>query len=138
VLTTKRGRELAGEPPALLGVLATELLRGENFYAACAELAVALVLDGAPADYGETLAERVQPAVAAAGWRAGDEPPSVRDVSWHIAAFLRPAEAIGVIVDEGSASRLSRRPLVLSEAGRAALTRALRTRALAPAHSIRP
>jgi len=26
------------------------------------------------------------------GWE-GEEPPSVRDVSWHIAAFLRPAEA---------------------------------------------
>lgn len=35
VLTTKRGRELAGDPPALLEALATELLRGENFYAAC-------------------------------------------------------------------------------------------------------
>ena len=137
VLTTKRGRELTGEPPALLEVLATELLRGENFYAACAELAVALILDGAPADYGEALAERVQPAVAAAGWRAGDEPPSVRDVSRQIAALLRPAEAIGVLVDEAR-SRRSRRQLVLTEAGRAALTAALRARALAPAHSIRP
>jgi hypothetical protein len=138
VLTTKRGRELAGEPPALLEALATELLRGENFYAACAELVVALILDGAPADYGETLAARVQPAVAAAGWRAGEEPPSVRDVSWHIAALLRPAEAIGVLVDEDSGSRLSRKPLVLTEAGHTALMAALRARALAPAHSIRP
>jgi hypothetical protein len=138
VLTTKRGRELAGDAPALLEGLATELLRGEDFYAACAELVVALILDGAPADYGETLAARVQPAAAAAGWRAGVEPPSVRDVSWQIAAFLRPAEAIGVLVDESGGSRLSRRPLVLTEAGRAALTSALRTRALAPAHSIRP
>jgi len=32
-----------------------------------------------------------------------------------------PAEAIGVLVDEGSGSRLSRKPLVVSEAGRAAL-----------------
>ena len=138
VRTTKRGRALADEPPTLLEALATELLRGENFYAACAELAVALILDGAPADYGETLAARVQPAVADAGWRAGEEPPSVRDVSWHIAAFLRPAEAIGVLMDEGSGSRLSRKPLVLPEAGRAALTAALRNRALRPAHSIRP
>lgn len=138
VLTTKRGRELAGEPPTLLKALVTELLRGEDFYAACTELAVALILNGAPADYGEALAEQVQPAVAAAGWRAGEEPPSVRDVSWHIAAFLRPAEAIGVLVDEAGRSRRSRRQLVLSEAGRAALTAALRAQALAPAHSIRP
>lgn len=62
----------------------------------------------------------------------------MRDVSWHIAAFLRPAEAIGVLVDEGGGSRLSRKPLVLTEAGRAALTAALQTRAVAPAHSIRP
>ena len=138
VKTTKRGRELSGDPPALLEALATELLRGENFYAACAELAGALILGGAPADYGETLAERVHPAVAAAGWQSGEESPSVRDVSWHIASFLRPAEAIGVLVDEGSGSRLSRKPLVLTEAGRTALTAALRVRALAPAHSIQP
>lgn len=62
----------------------------------------------------------------------------MRDVSWHIAALLRPAEAIGVLVGKGSGSRRSRKPLVLSEAGRAALTEALRARALAPAHSIRP
>jgi hypothetical protein len=136
VLTTRRGRELAGEPSALLEALATELLRGEGFYAACAELAVALILDGASAEYGEALAAQVQPAVAAAGWRAGDEPPSVRDISWHIASFLRPAEAIGALVDEGGRSRPSRRQLTLT--GRAALTAALRTRALAPAHSIRP
>ena len=62
----------------------------------------------------------------------------MRDVSWQIAAFLRPAESIGVLVDEAGGSRLSRKPLVLTEAGRAALTAALRARALAPAHSIRP
>ncbi len=137
-LTTKRGRELAGDHRRCSRALATGLLRGEDFYAACAELALALILDGAPADYGETLAERVQPAVAATGWRSGEEPPSVRDVSWQIAAFLRPAEAIGVLVSTDGGSRLSREPPVLSEAGRAALTAALRTRAFAPAHSIRP
>jgi hypothetical protein len=136
VFTTKRGRDLAADPPALLTALATELLRGENFYAACAELAVALILDGAPADFGEALAEQVQPAIAAAGWRSGEEPPSVRDVSWNIAHFLRPAEAIGVFARGEGESRLSREPLVLTQAGRGALTAALRTRAVAPAQSV--
>jgi hypothetical protein len=135
VLATKRGRDLAADPPALLTELATELLHGENFYAACAELAVALILDGAPADFGEGLAERVQPAVAAAGWRSGEEPPSVRDVSWNIAAFLRPALAIGVFA-RGEGGRRSREPLILTDAGRAASVAALRARALAPAQSI--
>jgi hypothetical protein len=122
----------------LLVVLAAELFRGQDFYAACAELTAALILDGAPAGYGEALAARVQPAVAAAGWRAGEESPGGRDVSWHIAAFLRPAEAIGVLVDEGDGSHRSRRQSALTEVGRAALTAALRARARAPAHSILP
>lgn len=138
LLTTNRGRELADDPPALLEVLATHLLRGGDFYAACAELAVALILGRAPADYGEELAEQVQPAVAAAGWRFGEELPSVRDVSWHIAAFLRPAKAIGILVPTDEGSRSSLRQLVPTETGRAALTTALRARALAPVHSIRP
>lgn len=136
VFATKRGRELAADPPALLEALATELLRGEDFQAACAELAVALILDGTPADYGTTLAEQIQPAIAAAGWRAGDEPPSVRDVSWNVAHFLRPAEAVGVFTRGERGSRLSREPLVLTQAGRDALTAALRARALAPAQSV--
>lgn len=138
VFTTKRGRELAADPPALLETLATALLRGDDFQAACAELAAALILDGVPADYGETLAEHVQPAVQAAGWRAGDEPPSVGEVAWQIAGLLRPAEAIGVLERGEGESRFSRTPFVLTEAGRAALAVALRARALAPAHSIRP
>jgi hypothetical protein len=136
MLTTKHGRELAADPPALLTALATELLRGEDFQAACAELAVALILDGVPADYGEALAEQIQPAIAAAGWRSGDEPPSVRDVSWNIAQFLRPAEAVGVFARGEGGSRLSRDPLVLTQAGHAALTAALRARVLAPAQSV--
>jgi hypothetical protein len=137
VFATKRGRELAADPPALLMVLAAELLRGEGFQAACAELAVALILDGAPADYGEALAEQVQPAVAAAGWRSGDEPPSVRDVSWNVAHFLRPADfAVGVFARGGDGLRLSREPLVLTQTGHAAVTAALRARALAPAQSV--
>jgi hypothetical protein len=136
VFTTKRGRDLAADPPALLTALATELLCGENFYAACAELAVALILDGAPADFGEALAEQIQPAIAAAGWRSGDEPPSVRDVSWNIAQFLRPAEAIGVFARGEGESRRSREPLVFTQTGRAALTAALRARAFAPAQSV--
>jgi hypothetical protein len=130
MLTTKRGRDLAADPPALLEALATELLRGEDFHEACAELAVALILDGALIDYSGTLAEQVQPAIAAEGWRSGDDAPGMRDVSWGIAHFLRPAEAIGVLARKEGRSRVARDQLVLTPAGRAALTFALRSRAL--------
>lgn len=133
VVVTARGRALQGNPPALLQALACELLVGESFRAACAELAVALMLDGVAADYGDGLAERIQPAIAAEGWQSDGQFPGVRDVGWSIAEFLRPAEAIGILSRGESGSRLSRDPLVLTDPGRSALIAALRARALAPA-----
>lgn len=99
-----------------------------------------------PVEIRETHTFRVNVAIDLKGRRWGQvvlevapaEAASVRDVSWHIAAFPRPAEAIGMLVDESSGSLLPRKPLALTEAGRAALTAALRARTLAPAHSIRP
>ena len=77
IVTTARRRKLADDPPALLAALAEELLSGENFTAACDELAGALILDGAVADYSDTLAGRIHPAIVAEGWQAaGDIPPS--------------------------------------------------------------
>ncbi|MGH2955202.1 MAG: hypothetical protein ACRDK9_14540 [Solirubrobacterales bacterium] len=75
-------------------------------------------------------------AIAAAGWHAEGESPGVRDVSWAIADFLRPAESIGVLEPHSSESRGSPDPLVLTRAGRDALIDALRARALAPAHGL--
>jgi Serine/threonine protein phosphatase len=83
-----------------------------------------------------TLAEQVQPAIAAEGWCSGDDSPGVRDVSWGIAHFLRPAEAIGVLTRKEGRSRVARDQLALTPAGRAALTFALRVRALAPAQGL--
>jgi hypothetical protein len=133
VLTTARGRKLQADPPTLLLMMAMKLLAGEDFRAACAELAVALILDGAGASYSDTLADRVHPAIAAEGWQAEGQPPGVRDVRWTTADFLRPAEAIGLLQREESRSRLRPDPLTLTDAGRAALIAGLRERALAPA-----
>lgn len=90
------------------------------------------MLDGVAADYGDGLAERIQPAIAAEGWQSDGQSPGVRDVGWSIAEFLRSAEAIGILSRGESGSRRSRDPLVLTDPGRSALIGALRARALAP------
>lgn len=133
IRTTARGRKLQADPPTLLLALARELLAGEDFQAACAELAAALILDGAVADYSGALAARVHPAIVAEGWQAAGEPPDVRNVSWTIADFLRPAEAIGLFQRTAGRSRLQPDPLILTDAGRMALPYGLRERALATA-----
>lgn len=129
--TTARGRKLLGDPPSLLETLATELLAGESFRAACAELAVPLLLTGFITDYSKQLAERIQPAIAAQGWQHDGESPGVRDVSSVIADFLRPAQAVGLLKREHDWLSF-REPLRPTESGRAALIAALRARALAP------
>lgn len=61
------------DPSVLLLTLARELLAGDDFHAACAELAAALILDGAAADYSNALADRVHPAIVAEGRQAAGE-----------------------------------------------------------------
>jgi hypothetical protein len=131
--TTARGRALAADPPALLRELTRPLIAGDTFEAACGELAVALIVVGAVVDYTPRLAEEVRPAIVAAGWQAGGEPPAREHVSWAIADFLRPAEALGLIEPAPGDTRLRSGPLHLTDVGRAALTDALRARATRPA-----
>lgn len=133
IVSTVRGRKLQADPPALLLTLARELLAGEDFRAACAELAAALILDGTVAGHSSALADRIHPAIIAEGWQAAGEPPDVHHVSWTIADFLRPAEAIGLLQRRESDSRSRPDTLILTDAGRAALISVLRERALAPA-----
>jgi hypothetical protein len=132
IVTTARGRQLHADPAALLVALATELLAGVSFRAACAELAVALILDGFVTDNSNALADRIHPAIIAEGWQAAGEPPEPRDVGRTIADFLRPAEATGLLERKNSDSRLKPKPLILTDVGRAALISGLRARALAP------
>jgi hypothetical protein len=132
IVTTARGRQLHADPAALLVALATELLTGESFRAACAELAVALILDGFVTDYSDALADRIHPAIVAEGWQATGEPPAPRDVGRTIADFLRPAEATGLLERQKSGSSRKPKPLILTDVGRAALISGLRARALAP------
>jgi hypothetical protein len=131
LLTTAGGRQLAADPTELLLALATDLLADDDFRGACAELAVALLLAGFEADWSEPLAREIQPAIVAEGWQSSGEPPDVRDVSWAIADFIRPATAAGLI-ERQPEFPFHREPLVLSEPGRRALIAALRTRARAP------
>jgi len=97
IITTTRGRELRDDPAALLAALAVELLAGESFSAACAELASALILDGATVDYSDALAGQIHPAIVAEGWRSAGRHPSRRDVAWAVAHFMRPAESVGLL-----------------------------------------
>lgn len=133
IVITTRGRGLYDDPPQLLTTLAGGLFAGEGFPAACAELAGALMLVGAEADYSSALARTIHPAIVAEGWQRDGESPSERDVAWGVADFLRPAEAIGLLAREESASRLLPDRLTLTPAGRAAVAAGLRARALAPA-----
>jgi hypothetical protein len=95
IVTTARGRQLHADPAALLVALATELLTGESFRAACAELAVALILDGFVTDYSTALADRIHPAIVAEGWQATGEPPAPRDVGRTIATSYAPRKRPG-------------------------------------------
>lgn len=132
MLMSARGRELAGEPPALLRALAGQLLAGEGFRAACAELAVALILDGCAAGYSGRPASQILPAIIEDGWRAGGEPPPLEEVRGQVAALLRSGEAIGIFERRAAPSPLRADLLALTTVGYAALTAALRARALAP------
>jgi hypothetical protein len=127
IFATKRGRELQEYPAALLQILTDELLSGDSFEAACAELAAEVILAGAKADFGESLAEQIRPAIIAQGWEADGEQPDVRDISWAIAGFLRPAEAIGLFQRKEAPQRLGE-PLRLREVGRTTLIAALHPR----------
>ena len=131
LVTTGRGRELLADPSRLLLTVANDLLAGDDFRAACAELAVPLLLAGFQADWAEPLARGVRPAIVAEGWQSDGEPPGVRAVSWAIADFIRPATASGLIETQADFP-FHREPLVLTQPGRPALIAALRDRALAP------
>lgn len=133
IVITARGRELHDDPAELLVTLAVELLRGESFPSACAELASALILDGMVADYSRTIARAIHPAIVAEGWQCDGDSPSERDVAWGVAGFLRPAESLGLLTPGEGASRYSRDQLMLTPAGRVALTAGLRARAFAAA-----
>lgn len=133
IVTTARGRKLLTDPSTLLNAMAVELLAGDSFQAACAELAVALILHGVVGSYSDELADRIHPAIVAEGWHAEGQAPELRNVRWTIGDFLRPAEAIGIFERQDSGSRLKPDPLILTEVGRVALIAGLRARALAPA-----
>jgi len=133
IVVTARGRRLRDDPPALLEALACELLAGRSFHVACAELAAAVMLDGARIDFSNAITDRVWPAVVADGWHLDGAQPSAHDV-WHeILDFVLQAEAIGVLAYDRRWSRLPPAPFVLTGPARAALAAALHARALAPA-----
>ena len=131
LITTAHGRALLADPSALLLAIATDLLSRHDFRAACGELAAALLLGGFQADWSEPLAKHIHPAIVDEGWQSNGEPPDVRNVSWAIADFIRPATAAGLIKCQRNLP-FHREPLVLSTAGQTALIAALRARALAP------
>jgi hypothetical protein len=133
IAITARGRRLRDDPAALLEAFACELLAGHGFHAACAELAAALLLDGAGIDFSNALADEIWPAIVAEGWHLDGARPSTLDVWQQIIDFAWRAEAIGILSRAGPRWRLPPAPFVLTDPGRAALAAALHARALAPA-----
>jgi len=131
LLITARGRALLADPSRLLLAIANDLLAGDDFRAGCAELVVPLLLTGFEADSAEPFAKKVCPAIVAEGWQSNGESPGLRDVSWAIADFIRPATACGLIETQADFP-FHREPLVLTQTGRPALIAALRDRAHAP------
>lgn len=127
IASTKVGRALQADPAELLLVLVSGLFEGDTFETACAQLTAALLVTGMRADYSDAIAERIGPSLEAEGWRLPDgRAPDVRDVSLAVAAFLRPAEAIGLL--ESRESRLSMSSMALREIGRTVLLAALHAR----------
>jgi hypothetical protein len=133
IVTTAHGRKLCDDPPALLAALAAELLCGESFTAACGELAAALMLDGAVADYSDALATRIHPAIVAEGWQSAGEHPSSAMSFGRSPTSRAVRSSIGLLEREPRLTRHSPNRLVLAAAGRIGLTSRLRARALAPA-----
>jgi hypothetical protein len=133
IVVTARGRRLRDDPPALFEALACELLAGHSFHAACAELAAAVMLDGATIDFSNAIADRIQPAIIADGWHLHGASPSTLDVWQQIIDFARRAQAIGILTHDRRHTRLPPPPFLLTDPGHAALAAALHARALAPA-----
>lgn len=99
-MTTARGAKLLADSPALLLVIATDLLAGDDFRSACSELAGALLLAGFAADGSEPVARRIQPAIVAEGWQSLGEAPGATSRGHAIADFIRLARAIGLLERE--------------------------------------
>jgi hypothetical protein len=121
--TTARGRELAGDRPALLQVLLADLGGGDPFTETVAGAVIGKLAARAPCDHDDLVAPALREAHRG-GWRDPDgQPPTDRGVSWVVSQVLCRGEAYGVIErrpDTGQ-SRFRRRQIVLTSGGRTAL-----------------
>ncbi|MGO9319320.1 MAG: hypothetical protein ACLQBY_00730 [Solirubrobacteraceae bacterium] len=120
--TTPRGRELTGDPAALLRVLIADLGGGDPFTETVAT-AVTDKLAAAACEHDDLVAPALRE-VRRGGWRDPDgQAPSERDVSWVVSEVLCRGEAYGVIDrrPETGESRFRRHQIVLADAARVAL-----------------
>ena len=127
-LVRRRGRKLlatrragAMDPGARRVRLLEHLLDGDAFLGAVAELTLAALLQE-----GADARERVEEAIAAEGWRSGDEPLPRYAVAGAMGEVRRLLLGIGVAEGE----LLSLRECRLTELGRAAALASLRAHAL--------
>lgn len=96
LLSTKRGRELAQDPDALVQTLGDDLGGGDEFAEVVAE-AVADALAAGERDHDE-LAEAAATAARHGRWADADgRPPNARDLSWEVSEVLCRGEAYGLI-----------------------------------------
>lgn len=96
LFSTKRGRELAQDPDALLRTLADDIGRGDEFIGVVAE-AIADALASGERDHDE-LASAAATCARRSRWADPDGgPPSARDVSWVVSEVLCRGEAYGLV-----------------------------------------
>jgi Plasmid pRiA4b ORF-3-like protein len=121
--STKRGKELARKPAALLSLLGTDLGRGDAFTDAMAAAVIDLLETVEDASSDE-LCRAAHLAVVHEGWHSADgRPPEERDVGWVVGEVLRRGEAYGLFErrrDPALRGRLLGSRVALTGAGRLA------------------
>jgi hypothetical protein len=121
--TTARGRELAGDAPALLQVLMADLGGDDPFTEVVAASVTDKLAQGAPREHDDLVTSALGEALRG-GWQDPDgQAPTERDISWVVSEVLCRGEAYGVIDrrPETGKSRFRRRQLVLTDAARGML-----------------
>jgi hypothetical protein len=129
LMLTKKGARLRASPQELLPAAADGALATSGFPAAVEELSAAVLLAEREVP-SRSLDARVHAAIAADGWHADGEPPREHDVASAVWGLIWPARVLGFLREEGE---WPQRSVIVTNVGQAALSGALRRRAVAPA-----
>ena len=97
LFSTPRGRQLTGDPAALLQLLLSDLGGGDAFTEVVAAVVTARLAGGLPCEHDDLVAPALRRA-RQGGWRGPDgQPPGEREVSWTVGDVLCRGEGYGLI-----------------------------------------